>query len=134
MLQELCSTELRGSQYQFPHLYLLVGRARYIGTIGNKYAQHQDITQIASLQNNLSFMYNFRANDMQAKAQLKLKRSTHDILVFYIKEISKCRHRQRDIAPFGGKDGGTPRSLEKSERAKIRFCHKRRIHHYAIYV
>ena len=33
------------------------------------------------------------------KAQLKSKRSAHDILVFYIKEIYKCRHCQQDMAP-----------------------------------
>jgi hypothetical protein len=67
---------------------------------------------------------------MHVKSQLKVKRSTHDILVFYIKEIFKCHHCQRDIAPFGDKDCGTPWSLEKLERVKIRSCHKRKIHHY----
>jgi hypothetical protein len=31
--------------------------------VGNKYAQLQDIAQITSLQNNISFMYNCKAND-----------------------------------------------------------------------
>ena len=54
------------------------------------------------------------------KVQLKSKRSAHDILVFYIKEIYKSCHYQRDMAPhLGEKDGGTPWSLEKSEQAKI---------------
>ena len=36
------------------------------------------------------------------KVQLKSKRSAHDILVFYIKEIYKSRHYQRDMAPHLG--------------------------------